>query len=1252
MGERVDWVEGRVLDTGLFPASDPSAHVLVESSGSPSGYGSRALSGRELGDLWDVPILFLDSLQDGEVGTLMESLCCTPPSRLLHTGADVLLTAGFRGGSTKGRRETEGKGLPGPRPWTDTELGLLPEAKRQRRDAGMSILAAAAEATIGLASTADKVNGDSHTADKVIKGDSQKADNAAVPNQLRLRAFVLGYGTDTASLSRHTDALKLEVGGAADLKNPPVSKNPQVGWLLHNEPPRGWRLALEGFRLFGLRYWRRSVTRGYLRWRSANVRQPPANGTAVVQYRMESHSGARLPIYSWTRTGRQGYIVEWQAMRATKDGKATVEAGLDAIHRCADATWFEWPKGSALLFWNWGPEYQRDARDGQPHFMTGRLETPFLRKQAKARDPDQHELMRAKVVQVRQRGYIKAGEVVSGSHYFCVPKGTSDIRMVYNGTSCGLNACLHAPRYGLLQVKHTLRALREGYYQCDLDVGEQFLNYNLHDDLRRLSGVDVREVRSRDPLDGAWEAGRPGSWERWEQNWMGLRDSPYCSLQWQARLKIEVYGDRRDRANPFHWEEVVFNLPGSAGYNASLPWVMKIRWDGDLAAEVFVYVDDGRGVGPTKYLAWRAVRAYAAGCTRRGVQDASRKRTLPSQAPGPWAGTVTHTIGGRICGTVSQEKWDKTKRLICKMAAMVECERLMLGRLLQIRGFLMYVVRTYPWINPYMKGLHLTIDSWRPFRGPDGFKLRGKELENALACGVDDGLPCRRADDDDNNCPPGDAANLGAAAVKGGEPPLEVEPVPRFLDDLVYLQELVESDTPPQQLYRAKHSSALFVIGDASGKARGAVVVTQYGLDYESGVWSQLWRRKSSNVREAKNLTDRIERLASDVGRNVAERVEELNRMRALADHEVFVLTDNSAFEGAYYKGHSSSKELSDIVFRLYKAQRDGGMILHVLHISGKRMKASGVDGLSRGNHTEGMMSDKDPMSFLPFHLGADTRSQGRVGKWVRSWWRTEDRASGRGRGRDWGNLPLEEITPDNMFELKNVKAARLWMLPPTAMEVAIKLLWEDRLAHPQWPHVFCVPRLMTHLWRRDLGKNADIFFLVPAGVPFWGSDQFEPLTVAIVFPLAHVRDIYGPWAIKGTDLGLRNEHALGEGFKRPRADKPGRGAGGDGGSGRGVEGGTGDPGQLHVLDGPLPGVFNDPEGGSRALLRELLAEARKLPPVQGCLVREVLPRVSKRQLPQVGRSPKRLRSGGGPSVHPEPIPLRQGWGSPDGCPL
>ena len=46
----------------------------------------------------------------------------------------------------------------------------------------------------------------------------------------------------------------------------------------------------------------------------------------------------------------------------------------------------------------------------------------------------------------------------------------------------------------------------------------------------------------------------------------------------------------------------------------------------------------------------------------------------------------------------------------------------------------------------------------------------------------------------------------------------------------------------------------------------------------------------------------------------------------------------------------------------------------------------------------------------------------------------------------------MVEINPNNMFELKDVKAARLWMLPPAAMEVAIELLWEDKLAHPSGP--------------------------------------------------------------------------------------------------------------------------------------------------------------------------------------------------------
>ncbi len=49
--------------------------------------------------MWDVPILFLDSLSNSEVTELMDVICKYPPSKLLHTGPDLLLTTVFQGGA-------------------------------------------------------------------------------------------------------------------------------------------------------------------------------------------------------------------------------------------------------------------------------------------------------------------------------------------------------------------------------------------------------------------------------------------------------------------------------------------------------------------------------------------------------------------------------------------------------------------------------------------------------------------------------------------------------------------------------------------------------------------------------------------------------------------------------------------------------------------------------------------------------------------------------------------------------------------------------------------------------------------------------------------------------------------------------------------------------------------------------------------------------------------------------------------------
>ena len=45
-------------------------------------------------------------------------------------------------------------------------------------------------------------------------------------------------------------------------------------------------------------------------------------------------------------------------------------------------------------------------------------------------------------------------------------------------------------------------------------------------------------------------------------------------------------------------------------------------------------------------------------------------------------------------------------------------------RLEQIRGFLIYIGRTYRSFAPYIIGLHMTIDIWRRDRDRDGWKRR------------------------------------------------------------------------------------------------------------------------------------------------------------------------------------------------------------------------------------------------------------------------------------------------------------------------------------------------------------------------------------------------------------------------------------------------------------------------------------------------------------------------------------------------
>ena len=69
--------------------------------------------------------------------------------------------------------------------------------------------------------------------------------------------------------------------------------------------------------------------------------------------------------------------------------------------------------------------------------------------------------------------------------------------------------------------------------------------------------------------------------------------------------------------------------------------------------------------------------------------------------------------------------------------------------------------------------------------------------------------------------------------------------------------------------------------------------------------------------------------------RNLVETVEEEVFEGKINGSELFIFTDNAIAEGCYYKGTSQSRLLFNLVLGLRKAEQDGGLKLHVIHVSG-----------------------------------------------------------------------------------------------------------------------------------------------------------------------------------------------------------------------------------------------------------------------------------------------------------------------------
>ena len=80
--------------------------------------------------------------------------------------------------------------------------------------------------------------------------------------------------------------------------------------------------------------------------------------------------------------------------------------------------------------------------------------------------------------------------------YFNVTKA-DDIRMVHNGSSCGLKKCVWDPSFWLHTAKTASRSLSYNYVTMDKVIGEMFLNFRLTSEYLNISGIDLSHFKAK-----------------------------------------------------------------------------------------------------------------------------------------------------------------------------------------------------------------------------------------------------------------------------------------------------------------------------------------------------------------------------------------------------------------------------------------------------------------------------------------------------------------------------------------------------------------------------------------------------------------------------------------------------------------------------------------------------------------------------------------------------------------------------------
>jgi hypothetical protein len=393
----------------------------------------------------------------------------------------------------------------------------------------------------------------------------------------------------------------------------------------------------------------------------------------------------------------------------SKKAQADVVAMREIVWRAANNDWFEYPSGSRLHYFRFPTKYRSLARDGVPNFFMS--PGPRSRCPQPQPTPEATEVLKGKITKMIQRCYLVPPDkdLLSLIKYFAVPKGEGDWRVVHHAGANGLNDCVWVPSFYLPTVDSLLRIINQSSYMEDRDIGEMFLNFELHANTRRFAGVDIAPLSLDSSICST-------NWLGWTKNLMGFCSSPFNLVRMYSIVEEVVKGNRHDATNPFQWDHIRLNLPGTKEYTPSQAWITKRQKDSTLASDLVDFVDDERLAGAGKERVEEAGHAVSTRESYLGLQDALRKIRPARRQPGAWAGSVVHNEPGvGIVVLTSQEKWDRMKAICQHWHLLLVAGKtdLPFKQLQSDRGFMVYVTNAYPAMKPYLKGFHLSLEMWR-----------------------------------------------------------------------------------------------------------------------------------------------------------------------------------------------------------------------------------------------------------------------------------------------------------------------------------------------------------------------------------------------------------------------------------------------------------------------------------------------------------------------------------------------------------